>query len=466
MGEPKRIQPRATTTSTTPSSLERDEVATDFSDHERDAVDQLVSIATTSLDTGNRRILARCPEEFAHIGHTLANVLDLDMPPTERLRELRELRGQLRRPMEQIALEDGGGALAQRLEDELVEKQVHLTRYEQRLRVNESGWIDGKVVDGADDADRDESIERMTQVYDGLRRLAAAVGVKSALDDAFNPKSKAEDIGMSKMGLAIDVLEFKTTALLDELIAQATRRGVSPEVLASLGKASDKLNGTIGGLAAAFGLAEGLIDVLSSESSTGAKIDGARAILTNGMQLVGAGAQLAGLAWGAALAGAGTWITIGYQYAKFVFATLWDTRMSLVRITLNNKLAQVEKHVASVHAVIDRMERAHALAADEVDPAKLHALAQYEQELAAEAGAAIDQFIGALEGPEGDHMRYEWSLDVPVMQRLFGPVMARRGLRGRDEVVQSMVMMFEGLAYAVTHGQQLGYEMTTGEVPK
>ena len=462
VGSPKRIQDHGSTQA--PSSFERDEVATDFSDHERDAIDSVVSIAWTALDTGNRRALTSCPEEFSDIGATLARVLDPHEAPTARLAALREVRALLRRPMQQITLEQDGGRLAQRLEDTMVAEQVRLTRLEQRQRVNESGWIDGKVVDGADDEGREEAVERLTKVYDGLRTLAAAAGVPTVLEQAFDPKSKTSDIGMSKMGLAIDVLEIKTTALLDELVAHATRKGVAPDVLQSLTKASDKLNGTIGGLAAAFGLAEGLIDVLSSESSTGAKIDGARAILTNGMQLVGAAGQLAGAAWGAALAGAGTWIALGYQYAKFVFATLWDTRISLVRITLNNKLAQVEKHVASVHAVIDKMERAHVLAAEEKDPAKRHALVQYEQDLAVEAGEAIDQFIGALEGPEGEHMRYEHSLDVPVMQRLFGPLMARRGMRGRDEVAQSMVMMFEGLAHAVMNGSKLCHEMTTGEV--
>jgi hypothetical protein len=118
-----------------------------------------------------------------------------------------------------------------------------------------------------------------------------------------------------------------------------------------------------------------------------------------------------------------------------------------------------------VYAVIDKMERAHALASEEHDPAKRKALEQYERELASEAGELVDKFIGELEGPAYERMRREWSLDVPIMQKLFAPLMDRRGLRSRDQVVESMRLMFEGLAFGLANGRALAHEMTTGEAP-
>ena len=464
VGSPKRIQDHGSTKA--PSSLERDEVATDYSDHERDAIDSVVSVATYALDTRKPAALASCPEQFADIGATLALVIDPHQQPVDRLAALHQVRGSLRRPLQQLALEDGGGQLAQRLENLLVEEQVRLTKLQQRQRVDQSGWLDGKVVDDGGGTDSVDAVEALTTAYETLRQAAAKAGVRDVLDARFDAKSKTGENGMSKMGTALDVIEAKTEALFDALADRAIAK--NPALLESLAKASDKLNGTIGGLTAAFGVAEGLVDLLSDESSTMAKIDGGRAIITNGMQLVGAGGHLAGASWGAALAGAGTWITLGYQYLKLVYSTVemgWEARIGLTRATLNNKLDVVQQRGLAVYGVVDKMERAHALAGEEHDPAKRKALEQYERELAAEAGELVDKFIGELEGPAYERMRREWSLDVPIMQKLFAPLMDRRGLRGRDQVVESMRLMFEGLAYGLANGRALAHEMTTGEAP-
>ena len=63
VGSPKRIQDHGSTQA--PSSFERDEVATDFSDGERDAIDSVVSVATYALDTRKPAALASCPDQFA-----------------------------------------------------------------------------------------------------------------------------------------------------------------------------------------------------------------------------------------------------------------------------------------------------------------------------------------------------------------------------------------------------------------
>jgi len=465
VGSPKRIQDHGSTQA--PSSFERDEVATDFSDGERDAIDSVVSVATYALDTRKPAALASCPDQFADIGATLALVIDPHQQPVDRLAALHQVRGALRRPLQQLALEDGGGQLAQRLENLLVEEQARLIKLQQRQRVDQSGWLDGKVVDDGGGTDTVDAVEALTTAYETLRQAAAKAGVRDVLDARFDAKSKTGENGMSKMGLALDALEFVTSELFDELAERAMKKNL-PGIVEAMGKAGDKLNGTIGGLTAAFGMAEGIVDLLSDESSTMAKIDGGRAIITNGMQLVGAGGQLAGASWGAALAGAGTWLTLSYQYLKLVYSTVemgWEARIGLTRATLNNKLDVVQQRGLAVYGVIDKMERAHALASEEHDPAKRKALEQYERELATEAGELVDKFIGELEGPAYERMRREWSLDVPIMQKLFAPLMDRRGLRSRDQVVESMRLMFEGLAFGLANGRALAHEMTTGEAP-
>jgi hypothetical protein len=231
-------------------------------------------------------------------------------------------------------------------------------------------------------------------------------------------------------------------------------------------EASGKLNGTIGGLAAAVGIVEGAIDLFSSETSTVAKVDGARGVITNGMQLVGSLGELGGASWGAGLATTGTMLTLSYQYLKLMYETVamgWSAA-GAVRATLNSKLDQVA--IARRHRRYRCMERAHALAEAETDPAKRAALVAYQRELAAEAGALIDRFLDALAGPARPHLRYAWSLDEPALQRLFAPLTARRGARSRDDVLASMKLLLDGLFYAVTHGRQLAEEMTTGEVPE
>lgn len=460
MAEPKRAHQPAKAPA--PTSLERDEVAADFSDMERDAVDQVVMMATSALSDRGKGVLKACPAEFAEVGPLLAIVLDELGDPTERLATLRRVRAALHRPLNQIALEDGGGQLAQRLEDLLTREEGRLIAHQQRLRVDRSGWAEGKVVDAGDPAAASARLDASLAAL----RVAAGIGEAPSIhDQVWNSKSTTSDTGVATLGLSIDILEFKTTALLDELIDKAIERG-RRDIALTLEHASGKLNGTIGGLAAVVGVAEGAIDLFSSESSTMSKIDGARGLVTNGMQVVGAIAELRGAAWGAGLSAAGTWLTMGYQYLKLVAETVamgWEARLGLVRATINSKLDQVRDRAAAVADLVDRMQRAHALAEQEPDPAARGALLAYHRELAVEAGALIDRFIGEVEGPTRPHMRYAWSLDEPTMQRLFAPLAARRGLRTPDEVLQSMQLMLEGLAYGVTHGRELAEDMTTGE---
>ncbi len=463
MASPKRVNAPAPTGA--PTSFERDDVATDYSDLERDAVDQVAMMTESVLTERRSAVLAACPDEFADIGELLRLVVDELGDPTLRLELLVRVRGLLRRPLHQLALEEGGGQRAQRVEDLLAREQARLITYQQRLRVDQSGVLDGQVVDAADPQ---AASARLSASLAALQRVAGLGAGPTIHDQLWNGKSTTSATGVGTLGTAIDVFEAKTAFIFDQLLerADAAKRHAAALVL---DEASGKLNGTIGGLAAAVGIVEGAIDLFSSETSTVTKLDGARGVVTNGMQLVGSLGELGGASWGAGLATTGTMLTLSYQYLKLMYETVamgWEARLGLVRATLNSKLDQVRDRAGAIADVIDRMERAHALAEAETDPAKRAALTAYQRELAAEAGALIDRFLDALAGPARPHLRYAWSLDEPALQRLFAPLAARRGLRGRDDVLTSTRMLLEGLFYAVTHGRELAEEMTTGEVPE